>query len=73
MAGTDYALGIQNNNMWFNTDSGFLWDIAGTTEMSMNGSGIVGIGTANPISSVTSGLDVYITFRRGYSGRLQLK
>lgn len=32
---TDFALGIQSNNMWFNTNSGFLWDIGGTTYMAM--------------------------------------
>jgi fibronectin-binding autotransporter adhesin len=48
VAASDYALGIQGSNMWFNTGGGFLWDVSGTTYMTMLSSGYVGIGTTSP-------------------------
>ncbi len=36
---SDYALGIENSNMWFNTGGGFKWYVGAVSKMTMDSSG----------------------------------
>ena len=58
---SDYALGIEGSNMWFNTNSGFKWYVASAVKMVMDSSGNVGIGTVSPGAKLEVAGQVKIT------------
>ncbi|MGC8851964.1 MAG: tail fiber domain-containing protein, partial [Minisyncoccia bacterium] len=45
---SDYALGIETGNMWFNTNTGYKWYENSVVRMVMTSGGNVGIGTTAP-------------------------
>ena len=50
---SDYALGIEGSNMWFNTDVGYKWYQDSAVKMVLT-NGNVGIGTTNPGTNIAS-------------------
>ena len=46
MTASDYALGIESGNMWFNANGGYKWYSAGINYLSLDSSGRLGIGVA---------------------------
>lgn len=46
MAATDYAIGVEPSNLWFNGNQGMKWYIAGAQQMAMDAAGRLGIGAA---------------------------
>ena len=51
----DYALGIENSNMWFNTGGGFKWYVGSAVKTVMDSNGNVGIGTTSPTQRLQVG------------------
>ncbi|RME50673.1 MAG: hypothetical protein D6795_09660, partial [Deltaproteobacteria bacterium] len=47
-SGRHYAIGIENNHMWFNTDSGYKFYQDSALQMIIASGGNVGLGTASP-------------------------
>lgn len=65
---SSYGLGIESNNMWFNTASGYKWYIAAATNpsMTMISNGNVGIGPTTPAQKLDVSGNINISSGSNY-------
>ena len=49
---SDYSLGIESSNMWFNTGGGFKWYVGSAVKAVIDSNGNVGIGSASPVTKL---------------------